>query len=647
MAKILHISKYYYPYYGGIEDIAQTIVEQLKPYHTQKVICFNDKNVATTDIVDGVEVVRVATIGTLFSQPIPRNYTSTLKKILDEFRPDYIHLHLPNPVVTLSLLNLGWGSAKLYLHWHADILGQKFLYFFYKPYEKRLLLRADKVIATSRIYMEHSEVIKNFSYKSVVVPNVVKESKFALCDNDRDEIEKIRQRFGGKKILFFVGRHVAYKGIEYIIDCDKLVAEDCVFVVAGGGPLTSKLKAKTLGSNRIHFVGRLSDRELNLYLRASYLLLFPSLNRSEAFGIALAEALYCGLPAVSFDIEGSGVQWVNCNDYSGIVVENSNTEAFAKAIDKLLKDTEERDHMSLNAHKWVAEQFVADKAFGELYTIYNLPPKPTADRVNASIVLYKNDFEKVKVLVQTLRKSPIVNKIYLVDNSPVIDKRYGELEATYIFNDKNIGYGRGHNIAMRQTLTDRDAAYHIVMNADISFDPSIINNMVEYMDEHPDVGMLMPKVFYPNNKIQYLCRLLPTPLDLFGRRFLPKKVMKKRIYRLEMRYTDYNKIIEVPQLSGSFMLINTAILEKSGVFDERYFMYLEDVDLTRRVSKYAKTIFYPAVHIVHEHHRGSYSSIHLLFRHISSAIKYFCKWGFFSDPDRNAINSITLKNTLQ
>ena len=114
-----------------------------------------------------------------------------------------------------------------------------------------------------------------------------------------------------------------------------------------------------------------------------------------------------------------------------------------------------------------------------------------------------------------------------------------------------------------------------------------------------------------------------------------------------MRYTDYNKIIEVPQLSGSFMLINTAILEKSGIFDERYFMYLEDVDLTRRVSEYAKTIFYPAVHIVHEHHRGSYSSIHLLFRHISSAIKYFCKWGFFSDPDRDAINSITLKNTLQ
>ena len=131
MAKILHISKYYYPYYGGIEDIAQTIVDKLKPHHTQKVICFNHKNVATTDIVDGVEVVRVATIGTLFSQPIPRNYTSTLKKIIDEFRPDYIHLHLPNPIVALSVLNLDLGSAKLYLHWHADILGQKLLYFFY------------------------------------------------------------------------------------------------------------------------------------------------------------------------------------------------------------------------------------------------------------------------------------------------------------------------------------------------------------------------------------------------------------------------------------------------------------------------------------------------------------------------------------
>ena len=128
MAKILHISKYYYPYYGGIEDVAQTIVRVLKPFHTQKIICFNDRNITETDIVEDVEVYRIATVGTFFSQPIPKGYHTALKKLIKEFKPDYIHLHMPNPVVTLFLLNMDLSGIKLYIHWHADISGQKLLY---------------------------------------------------------------------------------------------------------------------------------------------------------------------------------------------------------------------------------------------------------------------------------------------------------------------------------------------------------------------------------------------------------------------------------------------------------------------------------------------------------------------------------------
>ena len=264
MAKILHISKYYYPYYGGIEDVAQTIVRELKPFHTQKIICFNDRNITETDIVEDVEVHRIATVGTFFSQPIPKCYHTALERLIKEFKPDYIHLHMPNPVVTLFLLNMDLSGSKLYIHWHADISGQKLLYSLYKDYEKKLLLRADKIIATSQIYLEHSEPLRNFLYKSVIVPNTINEQKFTDKADDADKIEQIRKLYGNKKILFFIGRHVPYKGIEYLIECEKLVDDDCVFVVAGKGPLTKRLKTQAAHSDRIKFIGKISDEELRL-----------------------------------------------------------------------------------------------------------------------------------------------------------------------------------------------------------------------------------------------------------------------------------------------------------------------------------------------------------------------------------------------
>ena len=646
MAKILHISKYYYPYYGGIEDVAQTIVRELKPFHTQKIICFNDRNITETDIVEDVEVYRVATVGTFFSQPIPKGYHTALKRLIKEFKPDYIHLHMPNPVVTLFLLNMDLSGSKLYIHWHADISGQKLLYSLYKDYEKKLLLRADKIIATSQIYLEYSEPLRNFLYKSVIVPNTINEQKFPDKADDADKIEQIRKLYGKKKILFFVGRHVPYKGIEYLIECEKLVDDDCVFVVAGKGPLTKRLKTQAAHSDRIKFIGKISDEELRLYLKASYLFLFPSINRSEAFGVALAEALYCGLPAVSFYIEGSGVTWVNKNNYSGVVVKNFDKQAFARTINELLKKEDLRAELSRNAKSWVSENFLTDKAFVALHEIYRERNFSDELAANVSIVLYNNKFDEVKALVSSLRGNPTVKRIFLIDNSEIRNDDYLGLDVTYVFNNINLGYGRGHNIALRQTLYDKMSPIHIVMNADVHLEPEIIDNIVAYMCQHTDVAMLMPKVYYPNNKIQYLCRLLPTPIDLFGRRFLPKRFMRRRVERLEMRHTDYNKIIEVPHISGCFMTIRTEVLEKSGLFDERFFLYLEDVDLTRRISKWGKTIFYPKVHIVHKHNRGSYNSFKLLIRHITSAYKYFRKWGFFSDKEREVINRKIFDATL-
>lgn len=154
----------------------------------------------------------------------------------------------------------------------------------------------------------------------------------------------------------------------------------------------------------------------------------------------------------------------------------------------------------------------------------------------------------------------------------------------------------------------------------------------------------MPKVLYPDGEIQYLCKLLPSPFDLIFRRFVPfEKWKDKRNEIYELRFTGYDEIMNIPYLSGCFMFLRVDILKKVGLFDERFFMYLEDTDLSRRIYRVAKNIFYPYVHIYHEYGKGSYKNKKLLMYHIQSAIKYFNKWGWFNDSERKKINQEILE----
>lgn len=269
--------------------------------------------------------------------------------------------------------------------------------------------------------------------------------------------------------------------------------------------------------------------------------------------------------------------------------------------------------------------------------------------LNVSIVLFENSLEKVERTIKCCLSSALVQRIYLIDNSPT-DKLRELLgldsRITYIFNNANLGFGRGHNIALKKSVEEK-VSYHLVLNPDVYFEEGVLEELYNYMEKNPEVGLIMPKVLYPDGSLQYLCKLLPTPFDLFGRRFLNfgpfKRIVEKRNEIYELRFTGYNKIMEVPYLSGCFMFIRTKVLEKVGLFDERFFMYLEDTDLSRRIHKVSKTIYYPYVHIYHEYGKGSYKNLKLLKYHIDSAIKYFNKWGWFFDKERDFINKTTLK----
>lgn len=258
--------------------------------------------------------------------------------------------------------------------------------------------------------------------------------------------------------------------------------------------------------------------------------------------------------------------------------------------------------------------------------------------LNVSIVIYKTNEEKIHRLVTLLRQCEMVKDVFIIDNSPSSFAAPMDMEAIYIFNNKNYGYGRAHNIALRKTIEDK-VPYHLVLNPDVTFDPLIIPGLLQYMNSNTAIGSLMPKIFYPNGDLQYLCKLLPTPLDLFGRRFLPKWMMKSRKRLFELRDSGYDRMMNVPYLSGCFMLLRTSALENVGLFDERFFLYPEDIDLTRRIHRQYKTIFYPYISVIHEYGRGSYKNIKLLWFHIVNMCRYFNKWGWFFDKERKEINA--------
>jgi GT2 family glycosyltransferase len=230
--------------------------------------------------------------------------------------------------------------------------------------------------------------------------------------------------------------------------------------------------------------------------------------------------------------------------------------------------------------------------------------------------------------------------VYVVDNSPMPTDGFSELGAKYIFNNKNLGYGAGHNIAIRQAI-ELDADYHLVINPDIECRAAVIEQLVEFMNQHAEVGHVMPKVVYPDGSTQYLCKLLPTPFDLIFRRFLPARWTENRRARFELRATGYDRIMDVPYLSGCFMLLRVEAMKKVGLFDERFFMYPEDIDLTRRIHAQYRTVFYPHVTITHHHAQASYKSPRLLWIHITNMIKYFKKWGWIWDDERKVINKKT------
>lgn len=358
--RILHISKYYYPFSGGTEQIARDCVLALKDTYEQKVIAFNDGKNDEINILDGVEVIKCGCFAKISAQSLSVCYAKWLKKVIYEFNPDVIIFHYPNPFVAAVLLReLKKNNAKLIVYWHLDIIRQRFLRIFFQSQNKRLLRRADKIIATSPNYIDGSKWLRPLKQKCVIIPNCINVERMKITQEIEQRALNIRKEHAGKVICVAVGRHTKYKGFMQLIQASRLLNDNFLFFITGKGELTRTLQKKAEGDSKIIFTGLIEDMELKALILASDIFCFPSVTKNEAFGLALAEAMYYEKPAVTFTIQGSGVNYVCLHGENGIEVENGNIVKYAYALRKLAQDEELRKLYGKAGKKRVEDNFLS------------------------------------------------------------------------------------------------------------------------------------------------------------------------------------------------------------------------------------------------------------------------------------------------
>ncbi len=257
-------------------------------------------------------------------------------------------------------------------------------------------------------------------------------------------------------------------------------------------------------------------------------------------------------------------------------------------------------------------------------------------QVTASIVIYKPDIQELLATIRSFLSTKLSVLLIIIDNSP-----NKEAEKAIPKNDKieyhymgeNVGFGKGHNYAIQRIkgLTP----YHLVLNPDVEFTNGVIETLIDYLGNHTKAGVVAPTVFEPNEEGEKAdsCRELPTPFTLINRKL--RRSSAKDLYLKQISVKPFSS----PWISGCFMLFRVQALEEVGLFDDRYFMYFEDVDLSRRIHKKGwEVVCVPTVSINHIAHRESSHSTKLLKIHLMSAIKYFNKWGWFFDKERSTIN---------
>jgi len=364
--KIIQVYKDYYPpVVGGVEKHIAQLCNYFKNRHEVEVIVCNHGPLTRIEDIDGVRVTKVGQIGRLQSAPLSPAFPFLLRKA----EADIFHYHMPNPTCEISHL-LARPPGEVVVTYHSDIIRQKFLLGFYRSFLRMFLSRAKVIMPTSPVYVETSEFLSEFQSKCEVVPlGIDTEMLETVGLKMVPEIERVSSVFGPEFILF-VGKLRYYKGLQFLIEAMPNV--NVPLVIIGRGPMEEDLKMLALNyqvADKVHFLGEVTEEDLAVFYHACSLFVLPSIYRSEAYGLVQLEAHACGKPVVSTRL-GTGVEFVNIDGRTGVIVPPANSKALAHAINTLVADPTRRKKMGEFARQRARNEFNLQNMFDRVEAVY-------------------------------------------------------------------------------------------------------------------------------------------------------------------------------------------------------------------------------------------------------------------------------------
>lgn len=325
--------------------------------------------------VKGIPVWRIWSLGQFVYAPVAPTFGLHLRRVIAGVKPAVIHLHLPNLSSFWALL--APHQIPVAIQWQSDVVRSQFdqrlalLYPFYRVAEKRLLQRSRSIITSSDNYLNGSSTLAEFKHKCVTIPLGLDGGR--VHRPSRESVNTARQKYS-KCLVLSAGRFTYYKGFDTLIQAAKYVPE-ADFVIVGDGPLRPKftqLVRQLKLEDRVFLPGSLSDQDLHTLMAACDIFCLPSIERTEAFGIVLLEAMSFGRPLVTTGIQGSAVNWVNLDGETGLVVRPGDAQDLAKAINKMQKDPAMRSWMGANARKRLEQRFKIEKVADGIERLYSI-----------------------------------------------------------------------------------------------------------------------------------------------------------------------------------------------------------------------------------------------------------------------------------
>ena len=371
--RVLHFGRFYNDQFGGLERHVEVLLRGLEPYCVSDNLVANDQYTMAVIEVAGHRVYKAPSLGKFASTAMCPTMPLWARRLHKQRDYDLVHLHFPDPMAHLASTFLP-RDVKRVITWHSDIVRQKRLLRLYRPFLNRIVNQADAIIIPTPRHLESSDQLKACRHpeRIHVVPYGLDYGAFEKAARSSAQVMALRARLAGSApLLFTVGRHVYYKGLEYLIRAMVDIPRG-VLIIGGEGPLTPDLKVltDTLGlTARIRFVGRIPDAELPLYYHACDVFCMPSVAPAEAFGLVQLEAMACGKPVVCCELH-NGVTYVNRDDETGLVVPPRDPGALAGALNRLLDNPALRRRLGERGRRYARAEFSVESMVAGTLGVY-------------------------------------------------------------------------------------------------------------------------------------------------------------------------------------------------------------------------------------------------------------------------------------